>query len=187
MDQNWDQTEFYSWVRNCLRGLGLDAKYTGGKGMKTRSDVTIFSPFPVAIEIKSPAEGKVNGKAIRQTDDAAAQLYQKFKRKVYTCAIGQEISPEAIRKANEHKQYRESQGAKNFCIPIIPSKMLLYIFLLNQEINFKGDEIELIFRDFHGELGGKELKRYLINLSKNRKIEKLEEYFTEIDQIFSKA
>jgi ferredoxin len=185
LDQNWDQIEFYSWVRNCLRGLGLDAKYTGGKGMKTRSDVTIFSPFPVAIEIKSPAEGKVNGKAIRQTDDAAAQLYQKFKRKVYTCAIGQEISPEAIRKASEHKQYRESQGAKNFCIPIIPSKILLYIFLLNQEINFKADEIESIFRDFHGELGGKELKRYLANLNKNRKIERLEEYFTEIDQIFS--
>lgn len=186
LEQNWDQIEFYTWVRNCFRGLSLDAKYTGGKGMKTRSDVTIVSPFPVAIEIKSPAEGKVNGKAIRQTDDAAAQLYQKFKRKVYTCAIGQEISPEAIRKANEHKQYRESQGARNFCIPIIPSKMLFYIFLLNQEINFKTDEIELIFRDFHGELGAEELKRYLTNLNKTRKIERLEEYFAEIDQIFSK-
>jgi ferredoxin len=187
LKQNWDQIEFYSWVRNCLRGLGIDAKYTGGKGMKTRSDVTIFSPFPVAIEVKSPAEGKVNGKAIRQTDDAAAQLFQKFKRKVYTCAIGQEISPEAIRKANEHKQYRESQGAKNFCIPIIPSKILLYIFLLKQEINFKTDEIELIFKDFHGELGAEELKRYLTNLNKTRKIERLEEYFAEIDQIFSKT
>ncbi|MDD5355488.1 MAG: 4Fe-4S binding protein [Candidatus Omnitrophica bacterium] len=187
LEQNWDQVEFYSWVRNCLRGLGLDAKYTGGKGMKTRSDVTIFSPFPVAIEIKSPAEGKVNGKAIRQTDDAAAQLFQKFKRKVYTCAIGQEISPEAIRKADEHKQYRESQGAKNFCIPIISSKALQYIFLLHQEINFRPDEIELIFQEFHGEIKAGELKRYLTIIDKIRKIERLKEYLTEIDQIFSKT
>ncbi|MFA5015526.1 MAG: 4Fe-4S binding protein [Actinomycetota bacterium] len=187
LEQNWDQVEFYSWVRNCLRGLGLDAKYTGGKGMKTRSDVTIFSPFPVAIEIKSPAEGKVNGKAIRQTDDAAAQLFQKFKRKVYTCAIGQEISPEAIRKADEHKKYRESQGAKNFCIPIIPSKSLQYIFLLHQEINFRLGEIELIFKEFHGEIKAGELKRYLTIIGKTRKIEKLKEYLAEIDQIFSKT
>lgn len=185
LEQNWDQIEFYTWVRNCFRGLNLEVRYTGGKGMKTRSDVTIVSPFPVAIEIKSPAEGKVNGKAIRQTDDAAAQLYQKFKRKVYTCAIGQEISPEAIRKADEHKQYRESQGAKNFCIPIISSKSLFYIFLLHQELNFSSGEIEHIFIDFHGEFNADKLKDYLQNLSKNRKIEKLSQYYKEIEEIFS--
>lgn len=186
LDQNWDQVEFYSWVRNCFRGLGLDAKYTGGKGMKTRSDVTIFSPFPVAIEIKSPAEGKVNGKAIRQTDDAAAQLFQKFKKKVYTCAIGQEISPEAVRKANEHKLYRESQGAKGFCIPIIPSKVLQYLFLLHQEVKFTTDEIELLFRDYHGEIRGEELKDFLTAFTKTRKIEGIKKYLKEIDGIFSK-
>jgi hypothetical protein len=185
LEQNWDQVEFYTWVRNCFRGLGLDSKYTGGKGMKTRSDITIVAPFPVAIEVKSPAEGKVNAKAIRQTDDAAAQLYQKFKRKVYTCAIGQEISPEAIRKADEHKQYRESQGAKNFCIPIIPSKSLFYFFLLHQELQFKTDEIEQIFRNFHGEFNEDKLKVYLQTLGANRRIEKLEEYNKEIDDIFS--
>lgn len=185
LEQNWDQVEFYTWVRNCFRGLGLDSKYTGGRGMKTRSDITIVAPFPMAIEVKSPAEGKVNAKAIRQTDDAAAQLYQKFKRKVYTCAIGQEISPEAIRKADEHKQYRESQGAKNFCIPIIPSKSLFYIFLLHQELQFTTDEIEQIFRNFHGEFNEDKLKVYLQTLGVNRRIEKLEEYNKEIDEIFS--
>ena len=92
LGDSWDQDPFYVWTRNCFRALGLEVSYTGGRGMKTRSDVTITSPFPVAIEVKSPSEGKVAGKAIRQTDDAAAQLFQKFQRKVYMCCVGQEIT-----------------------------------------------------------------------------------------------
>jgi len=185
LEQNWSQDEFYVWVRNCFRMFNLTTMYTGGKGMKTRSDVTIVSPFPVAIEIKSPSEGKVTGKAIRQTDDAAAQLFQKFKRRVYMCAIGQEISPEAKRKADEHKKYQESYGIKNYCIPLIPSKSLLYLMLLNLDLSFGPTEVELIFKEFHGEFNNEEIKKYLGKINRYRTIAQLNTYLQEVDQIYS--
>ena len=184
LKQNWSQDEFYVWVRNCFRSMGLTALYTGGKGMKTRSDVTITTPFIAAIEVKSPSEGKVVGKAIRQTDDAAAQLFQKFKKPVYMCAIGQEISSEAIRKADEHREYRKSQGTPNYCIPLIPSKSLLYLMLLDKEINADAYDKERIFKTYHGTFGRQALKNYLTTINRKKSIPKLNKYFDEIDQIF---
>jgi len=152
--------------------------------MKTRSDVTITTPFIAAIEVKSPSEGKVVGKAIRQTDDAAAQLFQKFKKPVYMCAIGQEISSEAIRKADEHREYRKSQGTPNYCIPLIPSKSLLYLMLLDKEINADAYDKERIFKTYHGTFGRQALKNYLTTINRKKSIPKLNKYFDEIDQIF---
>ena len=104
-----DQNPFYTWVRNTLRAFGYSTAYTGGAGMKTRSDVTITAPYPVAIEIKSPEE-RMGVKAIRQTVDAASQLYSRFNRRVYTCVIGQYATSEVLKKADEHQHYMLSQG-----------------------------------------------------------------------------
>jgi len=181
----WAQDEFYTWVRNCFRTLGLITLYTGGKGMKTRSDVTIVEPFCVAIEVKSPSEGKVTGKAVRQTDDAAAQLFAKFHRVVYMAAIGQEISPEAIRKADEHKKYRESRGVKDFNILLLTSKVLLYLTLLNVEMKLIPSELEILFRDYHGEMDSNKLADYLRRVNKDRKIKDISKYLDEIKKLFT--
>jgi len=182
--QNWSQDEFYVWVRNCFRAMGLRTLYTGGKGMKTRSDVTIIDPFIAAIEVKSPSEGKVAAKAIRQTDDAAVQLFQKFRKRVYMCAIGQQISPEAIRKADEHREYRKSQGTPNYCIPLIPSKSLLYLTLVDIELSLAPAEIEQIFTSYHGEFDENALIDYLSSIDKRKPIPNIKKYIAEIGQIF---
>jgi len=46
--------------------------------MKTRSDVTIISPFIAVSEVKSPAESPINMKSVRQAVDAAVQMETKL-------------------------------------------------------------------------------------------------------------
>ena len=148
-----DQNPFYTWVRNALRGFGYSAAYTGGAGMKTRSDVTITAPYPVAIEVKSPEE-RMGVKAVRQTVDAAGQLYRRFKRRVYTCVIGQYATPEVLKKADEHRNYMLSQGVSQFNIAIIESKLLIYLFLIKDAANLTPETMEPIFAEFHGRISG---------------------------------
>lgn len=185
--QSWNQVPFYTWVRNSLRTLGnLDVKYTGGPGMKTRSDVTIFSPFKVANEVKSPGESKVNPKAVRQAFDGSIELNYSYKIKDFTPAcIGQEISADAIKKADEYKWVCEVN------IPLITSKVLFYITLLNQEINFEEDEIELLFKEFHGEINEKALIEFIktvngMRIKKYNKELDIDTYKAEIEKIFEK-
>ena len=121
--------------------------------MKTRSDVTITAPYPVAIEVKSPEE-KMGAKAVRQTVDAASQLYRRFKRRVYTCIIGQYTTPEVLKKADEHQDYMLSQGVSQFNIPIIESKLLIYLFLMKDIANLTPEMMEPIFAEFHGRISG---------------------------------
>ena len=148
-DPRIDQNPFYTWVRNVLRGLGYSVSYTGGAGMKTRSDVTISTPYPVAIEVKSPEE-RMGVKAVRQTVDAASQLFRQFKRRVYTCVIGQHSTPEILKKADEHRDYMLSQGVGQFNIPIIESKLLIHLFLLKDTVDLNPRTMEPIFGEFHG-------------------------------------
>ena len=148
-----NQNPFYTWVRNALRGFGYSAAYTGGAGMKTRSDVTITAPYPVAIEVKSPEE-KMGAKAVRQTVDAASQLYRQFQRRVYTCIIGQHSTPEVLKKADEHRDYMLSQGVSQFNIPIIESKLLIYLFLMKDTASLTPEMMEPIFSEFHGRING---------------------------------
>lgn len=185
--QSWNQVPFYTWVRNSLRTLGnLDVKYTGGPGMKTRSDVTIFSPFKVANEVKSPGESKVNPKAVRQAFDGSIELNYSYKIKDFTPAcIGQEISTDGIKKADEYSWVCEVN------IPLIPSKVLFYITLLNQEVNFEEDEIELLFKEFHGQINEEALIRF-INKVNDMRIKKCKQqlnisiYIEEIREIFKR-
>ena len=148
-DPRIDQNPFYTWVRNVLRGFGYSVSYTGGAGMKTRSDVTIMAPYPVAIEVKSPEE-RMGVKAVRQTVDAASQLFSQFKRRVYTCVIGQHATPEILKKADEHRDYMLSQGVGQFNIPIIESKLLIHLFLLKNTIDLNPITMEPMFGEFHG-------------------------------------
>lgn len=146
-----DQNPFYTWVRNTLREFGYSAAYTGGAGMKTRSDVTIMTPYPVAIEVKSPEE-RMGVKAVRQTVDAATQLYRQFKRRVYTCVIGQHTTPEVLKKADEHRDYMLSQGVSQFNIPIIESRLLIYLLLVKDITDLNPETMEPIFSEFHGRI-----------------------------------
>lgn len=185
--QSWNQIPFYTWVRNALRTVGnLDVKYTGGPGMKTRSDVTIFSPFKVANEVKSPGESKVNPKAIRQAFDGAIELNCSYKTSNFTPAcIGQEITEKAIQRADA---YNYMYGTK---IPLITSKVLFYITLLNHEVNFEEDEIELLFKEFHGQINEEALIEF-INKVNDMRIKKCKQqlnisvYIEEIREIFKR-
>ena len=156
-----DQNPFYTWVRNTLRGFGYAAAYTGGAGMKTRSDVTITDPYPVAIEVKSPEE-KMGVKAVRQTVDAASQLYRHFKRRVYTCIIGQYATSEVQKKADEHRDYMLSQGVSEFNIPIIESKLLIYLFIIKDAISLTPDTLEPIFSEFHGRVSRDDIVELIV-------------------------
>ena len=159
-----DQNPFYTWVRNTLRGFGYSAAYTGGAGMKTRSDVTITAPYPVAIEVKSPEE-KMGVKAVRQTVDAASQLYRRFKRRVYTCVIGQHTTSEVLKKADEHRDYMLSQGVSQFNIPVIESKLLIYLFLIKDIASLNPETMEPIFSKFHGRIDGDHIRELVDHTS----------------------
>ena len=148
-----DQNPFYTWVRNTLRGLGYSVAYTGGPGMKTRSDVTITTPYPVVIEVKSPEE-RMGAKAIRQAIDAAAQRQSHFTQQVHPCVIGQYTTPGVLKKADEIRDYMLSQGVSQFNIPIIESKLLIYLYLIKDAANLTPEMMEPIFAEFHGRISG---------------------------------
>ena len=159
-----DQNPFYTWVRNTLRGFGYSTAYTGGTGMKTRSDVTITAPYPVAIEVKSPEE-KMGAKAVRQAIDAAAQLQGQFTQHVHPCVIGQYTTPGVLKKADEIQAYMLSQGVSQFNIPIIESKLLIYLFLIKDIASLNPETMEPIFSKFHGRINGEHIRELVDHTS----------------------
>ena len=121
--------------------------------MKTRSDVTITAPYPVAIEVKSPEE-KMGAKAVRQAFDAAAQLQGRFAQQVHPCIIGQYITPRILKNADAIRDFMLNQGASQFNIPIIESKLLIYLFLIKDVASLNPETMEPIFAEFHGRING---------------------------------
>ena len=88
---NWAKDQYYPFIRNCFRALGLNALYTGSAGQLTRADITINDLFMVGIEVKSPAESGISMKAVRQAVGASIEV-GKDNKDVYCAAIGQEFT-----------------------------------------------------------------------------------------------
>jgi len=155
---NWDQDRYYVWVRNCFRELGLDAAYTGSAGKLKRADVTVRSPFLAGVEVKSPAEGEITVKAIRQAVDAAREVAEAFGKggKSYPAVVGPEIARGAHSRA---LSWARNYGIK---VPLIRGRYLLYI-LLKHKTYLPQDpaDVERLFKDYNGWFGHDELERYL--------------------------
>jgi len=164
IQENWDQDPYYVWVRNVLRELGLEARYTGSPGKKKVADVTVVSPFYVGIEVKSPAESDVDLNAIRQAEDAKLEVSETFQEKyekVLCAAIGQGIGQGAHRKATQ------IFNNKKIKIPIIVGRVLLYILLKHQtKLPQTPEDLKFLFENFYGEIGIDELKKYFVQYFK---------------------
>lgn len=153
---NWDQNPYYIWVRNSLRELGVDAAYTGSAGKLKRADVTIKAPFLAGIEVKSPAEGDISTKAIRQAAEAGIEVSEALKGRSYVSAVGPDIS------RGSHAKSRLWEQAFGIKIPLIRGRYLLYL-MLKHRTSLPQDpsrDIMRLFSDFSGWIGKDELKQY---------------------------
>lgn len=151
--RNWDQDPYYLFTRNCLRLIGLDAQYTGAPGMKTRSDVTAFAPLNIAIEVKSPAESKVNKKAVRQAFDSGIPFTSELEGEVYQAAVGAEISGDA----KEHSEmYKKSRDIR---IPLITGRILLFLVLIDAHEPLGVEDLEFLFGELYGEVTKQDINR----------------------------
>jgi hypothetical protein len=144
--RNWDQDPYYLFTRNSLRLIGMDAQYTGAPGMKTRSDITTFAPINVAIEVKSPAESKVNKKAVRQAFDSSIPFTSELEGDVYQAAIGAEISGDAIELSEMYEQARDIR------IPLITGRTLLFLVLMDVHESLTVEDLRFLFGELYGEV-----------------------------------
>lgn len=155
LGENWDRDQYYVFVRNLLRELGLEVFYSGSGGKLRRADVTIIKPFVVGIEVKSPAESDIDVGAVRQALDAQLEVTKTYKPKeAYCAAVGQEIS----RGAHNHT-LRYSGIVK---IPLLRGRYLLYI-LIKHVTSLPQDQladVKRLFSDFSGWFGKEELLDY---------------------------
>jgi hypothetical protein len=149
--RRWDQVPYYLFTRNCLRLLGMDARYTGAPGMKTRSDVTAYAPIYVTIEVKSPAESKINEKAVRQAFDSSVPFAAELDDEVYRAAVGADISGDAVDKA---AMYRDAHGIKT---PLIIGRVLLFLVLMNAHESLDQADLEYLFGELSGSVTASEI------------------------------
>lgn len=122
---NWNKDQYYPFIRNCFRSLGLNTLYTGSGGKLKRSDVTIDDFFTVGIEVKSPAESGISRTAVRQAVDARLEVI-KYGREVYCAAIGQEFTRGVQQQAQDY--YKEHK----IPIPLMTGRFILYLTLKHQ-------------------------------------------------------
>lgn len=151
--RNWDQDPYYLFTRNCLRLIGMDAQYTGAPGMKTRSDITTFAPINVAIEVKSPAESKVNRKAVRQAIDSSIPFTTELEDEVYQAAIGAEISGDAIELS---EMWKEGRGIH---IPLITGRILLFLVLMDAYESLYVEDMQFLFGELYGEVTADDIRQ----------------------------
>jgi ferredoxin-like protein FixX len=150
--QKWDKDKCYTYVRNAFRVFGVDAIYSGSGGMKTRSDVTILSPFKAVSEIKSPAESPINLKAVRQAVDAAVQAGTNL-----TMAIGLSTHSGAI---DQEQKYFKTVGIGVILLEI---KYITFLVALSPFIKFTPDSLKRLISNNRGSFGKENLKKYLYN------------------------
>ena len=144
--RNWDQDPYYLFTRNCLRLIGMDAQYTGAPGMKTRSDITAFGPINVAIEVKSPAESKVNKKAVRQAFDSSIPFTSELQGEVYQAAVGVEVSGDAKELSEMYER------GKDIYIPLITGRILLFLVLMDAYESLTMEDLRYLFGELYGEV-----------------------------------
>mgnify|MGYP001563089559 CR=1 FL=1 len=152
--------QFYVLVRNYFRGLGFDAVYSGSGGMKTRSDVTLLKPYLITSEVKSPAEGPINLKAVRQAFHAAVQLGTQI-----TLAIGDTTHKGAI---EEEEKFRKVAPQVKICLMEI--KYLFFLFLVKNILQINADDIKILLENNPGYFDKKKLADFIEAQSKKSKV-----------------
>lgn len=165
---NWDEGPYYVWARNCFRELGLEALYTGAAGKLKRADVTIRRPFYAGIEVKSPAEGRINVKALRQAAGARREVWKTYSvENAYCAAVGREIG------RGVHARALEWKALYKVNTPLIRGRYLLYL-MLKHKTGLPQDparDVKRLFTDFCGWFGKEELKQYFEEYFKKREEE----------------
>ena len=154
---NWSQDEYYVWIRNCFRELGLEALYTGSGGKLKRADVTLRKPFFAGIEVKSPAEGDISVGAIRQALDAGREVADTYQSKVtYSAVVGKEIGTRVHARAVSWYNYNKSK------VPLVRGRYLLYLVMKHKTglLQDPLDDVQRLFSDFYGWFGKEELREY---------------------------
>jgi len=145
----WEKDQYYTWIRNAFRHLGMEALYSGSGGMLSRADVSILNPFIGGVEAKSPREnrGTLSTKAIRQAVDAKIQVADKTnddkKLSRIAIAIGRRISDNAIRE--EKKWANEGQP-----VLLLNDVILQYIILKSSSITYSTQSLVDFFTKNHG-------------------------------------
>ena len=153
---NWDKDQYYPFIRNCFRALGLNAFYTGSGGKLKRSDVTIEDLFMVGIEVKSPAESGISKTAVRQAFDASIEVI-KDNKEVYCAAIGQEFT------RGVHQHAESYYKAHRISIPLLPGRFILYLTLKHQDFpQSKQYDLTRLF-SFVGQVWTEQIQQYFID------------------------
>ena len=153
---NWDKDQYYPFIRNCFRALGLKVLYTGSGGKLKRSDVTIDDLFMVGIEVKSPAESGISKAAVRQAFDARLEVRKKNKH-VYCAAIGQEFTRGVQQQAESY--YKEHE----ISIPLLTGRVILYLVLKHQDFpQSKQYDLTRLF-SFVGQVWTKQIQQYFMD------------------------
>ncbi|MFA7049658.1 MAG: hypothetical protein WC164_00890 [Patescibacteria group bacterium] len=150
--KKWDKDKCYVYIRNVFKLFNVDAIYSGSGGMKTRSDVSIVSPFIAVSEVKSPAESPINLKAVRQAVDAAVQSKTKL-----TMAIGITTHTGAI---DQERKYFEVMGMGVLLLEI---KYISFFSFLSLFIKFDEHSLARLISNNRGAFGKEELKKYLLS------------------------
>jgi len=152
--------QFYVLVRNYFREFGFEATYSGSGGMKTRSDVTLLKPYLITIEVKSPAEGPVNLKAVRQAFHAAVQLGTQI-----TLAVGDTIHKGAIEEA---EKFRKVVPQIKICL--LEIKYLLFLFLIKNALRINTSDINNFFENNPGHFNREKVEIFIKDKSSKLKL-----------------
>ena len=153
---NWNKDQYYPFIRNCFRVLGLNALYTGSGGKLRRADVTIDDLFMVGIEVKSPAESGISRTAVRQAVGASIEVIQDDQA-VYCAAIGQEFTRGVQQEAEAYyKAYKIS-------VPLLPGRFILYLVLKHRDFpQSKQYDLTRLF-SFVGQVWTEQIQQYFID------------------------
>ena len=152
--------QFYVLTRNYFRGFGFKAAYSGSGGMKTRSDVTLLEPYLITSEVKSPAEGPINLKAVRQAFDAAVQLGTQL-----TLAIADNTHQGAI---EQEEKYRKVSPQVKICLMEI--KYLFFLFLVRNHLKINPNDIKELLENNPGYFDKERLSKFVLQVGSKNKV-----------------
>jgi len=143
--------QFYVLVRNYFRGFGFEAAYSGSGGMKTRSDVTLLKPYIITSEVKSPAEGPINLKAVRQAFHAAVQQGTQL-----TLAIGDTTHKGAI---EEEEKFRKVAPQVKICL--LEIKYLFFLYLVRNILKISAEDINNLLMNNPGYFTKEKIEKFV--------------------------
>ena len=173
------QDPFYTWCRNVFRYMNKNIRYSGGMGMKTRADLIMDSPLFV-FEVKTPAEGAPK-KAVRQVDDSATQIFEKKREIAGKGIICWKPTQDLLSAVDQKQKYMEASGVSNYRIIVIPTHMMIYLFLLYRDEIISTELIDEILNT-HSDLNKNKLKD-IINKTKKISSSNKQTIIYEIEEL----